>query len=89
MKTAVTTAAATAWRGKVGAPVVFVPTMGALHEGHAALIRKARKLVGKNGSVAVSVFVNPTQFGPKEDFSRYPRPLRDDDALCRRLGVNL
>jgi pantoate--beta-alanine ligase len=89
MKTAVTTAAATAWRGKVGAPVVFVPTMGALHEGHAALIRKARKLVGKNGTVAVSVFVNPTQFGPKEDFSRYPRPLRDDDALCRRLGVNL
>lgn len=70
-------------------PLVFVPTMGALHEGHASLIRKARKLAGKKGTVVVSIFVNATQFGPKEDFSRYPRPVRADNALCRSLGANM
>jgi pantoate--beta-alanine ligase len=89
MITAVTTAAAASWRRKAGGKVVFVPTMGALHEGHAALIRRARRLAGRNGAVAVSVFVNPTQFGPKEDFSRYPRPVRADALLCRREGVDL
>lgn len=89
MNTAVTTAAVAAWRRKTPGRVVFVPTMGALHEGHAALIRRARRLAGKQGAVAVSIFVNPTQFGPKEDFSRYPRPLRADAALCRREGVDL
>lgn len=77
--------------------------MGALHEGHLALIRRARALADKadkadkaggkggkgKGTVAVSLFVNPAQFGPKEDFSRYPRPLREDTALCREAGVDL
>jgi pantoate--beta-alanine ligase len=63
--------------------------MGALHEGHATLIRRARKLAGKRGSVVVSIFVNPKQFGPKEDFSRYPRPFASDRKLCEREGVDL
>jgi len=63
--------------------------MGALHEGHAALIRRARKLAGRTGTVVVSIFVNPAQFGPNEDFSKYPRPIADDTRLCRSLGVNL
>lgn len=63
--------------------------MGALHEGHASLIRKARKLAGSKGSVVVSVFVNPTQFGPREDLSKYPRPFTSDRALCEREGVDL
>lgn len=70
-------------------PLVFVPTMGALHEGHAALIRRARRVAGSTGNVVVSIFVNPTQFGPKEDFSRYPRTLAADAALCLREGVDL
>ena len=63
--------------------------MGALHEGHAALIRRARRLAGPEGSVAVSIFVNPTQFGKGEDLARYPRPIAEDRALCRREGVDL
>ena len=63
--------------------------MGALHEGHLTLIRRARALAGPKGTVAVSVFVNPTQFGPKEDFSRYPRPIAEDMAKCRAEGVDL
>jgi len=63
--------------------------MGALHEGHIALVRRARKLAGKEGIVAVSIFVNPTQFGPKEDFSRYPRPFARDARLCRENGADL
>jgi pantoate--beta-alanine ligase len=63
--------------------------MGALHEGHLTLIRKARALAGPKGTVAVSVFVNPTQFGPKEDFSKYPRPISEDIAKCEEEGVNL
>lgn len=76
------------WRGFVSDRLVLVPTMGALHHGHAALIRRARKIAGKNGSICVSIFVNPTQFGPKEDFSAYPRPLAQDLALCRVEGVD-
>jgi len=70
-------------------PLVLVPTMGAMHEGHLSLIHKARALAGKKGTVAVSIFVNPTQFGPKEDFARYPRPVAQDTALCRNAGVDL
>lgn len=71
------------WSGR---RIALVPTMGALHEGHAALIRHARKL---GDIVIVSIFVNPLQFGPKEDFSRYPRPIEADLLLCRELGVDL
>ena len=63
--------------------------MGALHDGHLELIRHARKLAGKSGTVAVSIFVNPTQFGPNEDFSSYPRPLAADSKLCKQNGVDL
>lgn len=69
-------------------PVAFVPTMGALHAGHAALIRRARRLAGPNGSAVVSIFVNPTQFGPNEDFSRYPRTEAEDLALCAACGAD-
>lgn len=72
-----------------GKSVVLVPTMGALHAGHTALIDRARNLAGKDGLVVVSIFVNPTQFGPKEDLSRYPRPFSADQALCDEHGVDL
>jgi pantoate--beta-alanine ligase len=64
----------------------FVPTMGALHEGHLSLIRRARDL---SGETIVSIFVNPTQFGPNEDLSRYPRPWEDDVAMCQSAGVDV
>jgi len=63
--------------------------MGALHDGHLSLIRKARRLAGPRGTVAVSIFVNPTQFGPKEDFSRYPRTFAADRHECEAAGVDL
>jgi pantoate--beta-alanine ligase len=69
-----------------GLTVGLVPTMGALHEGHASLIRAARK---ECGYVVVSIFVNPTQFGPNEDYTRYPRPLEKDLAFCKLEGVDL
>ncbi len=75
------------WRAEmrsIGRRVGFVPTMGALHAGHRSLIDAARS---GNDAVAVSIFVNPTQFGPQEDFDRYPRPLEADLALCREAGV--
>ena len=68
-------------------PVVLVPTMGALHAGHAALIDRARKIAGGRGCVIVSIFVNPTQFGPKEDLSRYPRTFAADRKLCEAHGA--
>jgi pantoate--beta-alanine ligase len=70
-------------------PLVLVPTMGALHEGHVALIRRARKLAGKRGKVIVSIFVNPIQFGPNEDLSKYPRSPSQDLEICRASGVDL
>jgi pantoate--beta-alanine ligase len=69
-----------------GQSIGLVLTMGALHEGHASLIRRART---RCEFVVVTVFVNPTQFGPKEDFGRYPRTLDQDLDLCRREGVDL
>ena len=76
------------WR-RQGVRIGFVPTMGYLHEGHMSLVRRARKAVGPNGRVVVSIYVNPTQFGPREDFSRYPRDMKRDQALCRAEGVDL
>ena len=70
-------------------PVVLVPTMGALHAGHGTLLRAARALAGPDGSVVVSIFVNPLQFGPGEDLDRYPRTLDDDLAMCAGAGVSL
>ncbi len=70
-------------------PVALVPTMGALHAGHLSLITRARQAVGPTGLIVVSIFVNPLQFGPKEDLAKYPRPLRKDLALCREQGVDL
>lgn len=70
-------------------PVVFVPTMGALHEGHLALVRRARKLARTKGTVVASLFVNPTQFGPAEDLARYPRPFERDRALLRKEGCDV
>ena len=69
------------------APVVLVPTMGALHAGHRALLRAARAAAGPSGSVIVSIFVNPLQFRPGEDLDRYPRTLDDDLAMCAQEGV--
>lgn len=72
-----------------GRRVGFVPTMGFLHEGHLSLIRRARQRIGKQGKLVVSIYVNPTQFGPKEDFSRYPRDRARDSRLCRKEGVDV
>jgi pantoate--beta-alanine ligase len=69
--------------------VGLVPTMGYLHEGHLSLVKRARRAVGKHGAVVLSVYVNPTQFGPKEDLSRYPRNLARDLQLCRDAGVDV
>jgi pantoate--beta-alanine ligase len=71
-----------------GRRVALVPTMGALHEGHRELMRHARRIPGA-GVTAVSIFVNPLQFGPNEDLARYPRPLEADLAACREEGVEL
>jgi pantoate--beta-alanine ligase len=69
-----------------GRKVGFVPTMGALHEGHFSLIRAAKK---QTVFVVVSIFVNPTQFGPGEDLAKYPRPFKKDVNACRKLGVDV
>ena len=76
------------WQRK-GVRVGFVPTMGYLHAGHLSLVRRARQLVGRRGKVVVSIYVNPTQFGPREDFSRYPRDLEQDMRLCRAESADV
>jgi len=76
------------WR-RTGKRVGFVPTMGYLHAGHLSLVKRARQAVGKNGIVVVSIYVNPTQFGPNEDFAKYPRDLKRDFKLCREAGVDV
>jgi len=68
---------------------VLVPTMGALHRAHGELIRVAREHAGRDGEVAVSIFVNPLQFGPGSDYERYPRPEKADEEFCRDAGVDL
>jgi pantoate--beta-alanine ligase len=68
---------------------VLVPTMGALHRAHGELIRVAREHAGRDGEVAVSIFVNPLQFEPGSDYERYPRPERADEEFCRGAGVDL
>jgi len=72
-----------------GGRIGFVPTMGALHAGHAALLRTAREAVGSDAPVVVSIFVNPMQFGPGEDLDRYPRTLEQDLDVCAAAGVDL
>ena len=74
---------------RAGKCIGFVPTMGYLHAGHLSLVREARKRVSGAGRVVVSIYVNPTQFGPKEDFSKYPRDLKRDLKLCRAAGVDV
>lgn len=72
-----------------GRRVALVPTMGALHEGHACLLRTARQHVGGDGLVVVSIFVNPLQFGAGEDLDRYPRTFAEDLAVCGREDVDV
>jgi pantoate--beta-alanine ligase len=70
---------------KSGKSIGFVPTMGALHVGHRSLIERARK---ENDVVVVSIYVNPTQFGPEEDYSRYPRTFEADEKMCAEVGAD-
>ena len=76
-------------RLKTESLVAFVPTMGSLHAGHIDLMRIARKKAGVGGCVIVSIFVNRLQFGPKEDFGKYPRTLLEDCDKCRAAGVDV
>jgi pantoate--beta-alanine ligase len=79
---------ASAWR-RNGTRIGFVPTMGFLHEGHLSLIHRARKAAGPKGRVVVSIYVNPTQFSPTEDLSRYPRDFKRDRRLCAKAGTDV
>ena len=76
------------WK-RAAVKIGFVPTMGYLHAGHLSLVREARKRVGKKGKVVVSIYVNPTQFAPTEDLSKYPRDLKRDLKLCREAGLDI
>lgn len=86
MQTVTTLADLRRARGALSGSLGLVPTMGALHRGHLSLVEQAR---AENDYVAVSIFINPTQFGPNEDLSRYPRDLEHDLALLAPLGVDL
>ena len=74
---------------RAGKRRVLVPTMGALHKAHGELIRVAREHAGKDGEVAVSIFVNPLQFEPGSDYEKYPRPEKADEDFCRTINVDL
>ena len=76
------------WK-RAGIKIGFVPTMGYLHAGHLSLVKRARQAVGRNGKMVVSIYVNPTQFGPTEDLSKYPRDLNRDLKLLRELGTDV
>lgn len=76
------------WR-RQGLRVGFVPTMGYLHAGHLSLVHEARRRVGADGVVVVSIYVNPTQFAPTEDLAKYPRDFARDSRLCREAGVDV
>jgi pantoate--beta-alanine ligase len=76
------------WK-REGTRIAFVPTMGYLHDGHVSLVRRARRLAGRHGMVVLSIYVNPTQFGPAEDLASYPRDLARDKRLCRDAGVDV
>lgn len=80
-----------AWAGDRSAPRprVLVPTMGALHEGHLSLVDLARERAGSEGEVAATIFVNPAQFAPHEDFDQYPRQLEDDLAMLESRGCDV
>ncbi|MEY2531493.1 MAG: pantoate--beta-alanine ligase [Verrucomicrobiota bacterium] len=80
---------AEAFTGDRGRRRILVPTMGALHKAHGKLIRIARDQAGKDGEVAVSIFVNPLQFEPGADYERYPRPEKIDEEFCRNADVDL
>jgi len=69
-----------------GKKIAFVPTMGYFHEGHLSLMREARK---RADQVVTSIYVNPTQFGPKEDFSKYPRDFERDAQMAQSVGVDV
>ena len=76
------------WK-RLGIRSGFVPTMGYLHEGHASLMRRARRSVGKKGALVVSIYVNPKQFAPHEDLAKYPRDFERDSKICRAEGVDV
>lgn len=75
------------WR-RVDTRIGFVPTMGFLHAGHLSLVKRARQAAGQAGKVVVSIYVNPTQFGPTEDLAKYPRDLQRDLKLLRAAGAD-
>jgi pantoate--beta-alanine ligase len=76
-------------RATMRSPVVLVPTMGALHDGHRALLRRGRQISGRQGSLVASIFVNPLQFEAGADLDRYPRDLASDVAFCAEQGVDV